>query len=107
MTIKPTRSAKADGTDHETFTHNHSPPGPDLAAVPAAAGSNMLSLTMLFLAAAVAAVTLLGTPVKAVEAAHPIETCNGRVTAFVGTGEAIEKGVRMLHVRGGSDCDFF
>ena len=57
---------------------------------------------MLFLAAAV---TLLGTPVKAEEAAH--QTCNGRVTAFVGTGEAIEKGVRMLHVRGGRDCDFF
>jgi hypothetical protein len=64
-------------------------------------------LTMLFLAAAVAAFTLLGTPVKAEEAADPIETCNGRVTAFVGTGESIKKGVRMLHVRDGEDCNFF
>jgi hypothetical protein len=61
----------------------------------------------LFLAAAVAGVTLLPTPVKAEEVTHPIETCNGRVTAFVGTGELIERGVRMLHVRGGRDCDFF
>ena len=65
------------------------------------------SLAMLFLAAAVAAVTLLGTSAKAEEAAHPIETCNGRVTAFVGTGESIKKGVRMLHVGDGEDCSFF
>jgi hypothetical protein len=37
--------------------------------------------------------------------------CIGTVTAFVGTGELIEKGRKMLHVRndgdGGGDCTFF
>jgi hypothetical protein len=61
-----------------------------------------------YLATALAAVTLLGAPVKAEQAARPIETCSGRVTAFVGTGELIPKGVRMLHVSNdGGDCAFF
>jgi hypothetical protein len=59
------------------------------------------------LATALAAVILLGAPVKAEQAARPIETCSGRVTAFVGTGELIPKGVRMLHVTNGEGCGFF
>ena len=59
------------------------------------------------IATALAAVTLLSIPVKAEEATRPIERCDGRVTAFVGTGELIEKGVRMLHARDGRDCSFF
>ena len=53
------------------------------------------------IAAALAAVTLLSMHVKAEE---PIQTCEGRVTGFVGTGELIEKGVRMLQLK---DCGFF
>src|SRR5580765_7020110 len=39
-------------------------------------------------------------------AEEPVQTCEGRVTTFVGNGEWIRKGVKILQIEG-TDCGFF